>query len=77
MDFNAPFLESLRKEGGGPDYSFHRWLYSYLMVRFLRRDPEEVAARQGLKLTFDSLHPNRRGAQLLARTLAPELNRDG
>jgi lysophospholipase L1-like esterase len=76
VDFNAPFVESLRKEGGSRDYSFLRCLYSHIMVRLFKRDPEEVAARQGLKLTFDTLHPNRKGAQLLARTLAPELKMD-
>ena len=77
VDFNTPFLESLRKEEGSRDYSFLRCLYSYIMVRLFRSDPERVAARQGLKLTFDTLHPNRKGAQLLARTLAAELKMDG
>jgi lysophospholipase L1-like esterase len=77
VDFNAPFVEYLCKEGGGRDFSFLRCLYSHIMVRLFRRDPEEVASRQGLKLTFDSLHPNRKGAKLLARTLAPELKMDG
>jgi lysophospholipase L1-like esterase len=73
VDFNEPFFECLRKEGGYQEFSLLRCMYSYMMIRFLRRDPEKVAASQGLKLTFDTLHPNRRGARLLAQTLAPEL----
>jgi lysophospholipase L1-like esterase len=73
VDFNAPYLAYLRKEGAYRDFSLLRCMYSYMMIRLLRRDPERVAERQELKLTFDSLHPNRKGAQLLARIIAPEL----
>jgi len=73
VDFNAPFSEYLCREGGYRDLSLLRCFCSKATVRLFRRDPEKVAERQGLKLTFDTMHPNRKGAELLARTLAPAL----
>jgi lysophospholipase L1-like esterase len=76
VDFHSPFWEILQKEGGYRELSLLRCMYSKVMIRLFRGDPEQVAARQGLKLTFDTMHPNRKGAQILARTLAPDLGMD-
>lgn len=73
VDFHQAFGEACRRAGGVRDYTFGPFLVSTVLVRFLRRDPETVARLLGLKLTFDTRHPNRTGSQLLARTLAPTL----
>jgi lysophospholipase L1-like esterase len=70
------FVEELATSANPAGYVPGEWLFAWLDRRRLRTDqPDQVAQRRRLQLTFDGIHLNSRGADLWANTILAALAR--